>query len=143
MVNSAFPCGRVYNGHQENQVTRFPAILIPELMMALPLLPLPLIESAFTLDWVGRFVYNTVSELGDGPIDVIVVGGGSFGPIVADHLFQLDDPKQSPRRIVVLDSGPHALLEHYQNLPSVGLGIGNFPDPVPPNPQTPNIPWVA
>ena len=51
----------------------------------------------FSLDVLGRYVCNGLDEAlastdvtahpGARPFDVIVVGGGSFGPIMAQHLF--------------------------------------------------------
>ncbi|MGH9859969.1 MAG: family 16 glycoside hydrolase [Candidatus Acidiferrales bacterium] len=92
---------------------------------------MPLLDSeqtSFTLDSMGRFLCNTLQEAtasstltpaGKGrEFDVIIVGGGTFGAIVASTLF-LNDPKHS-RRILVLESGPFALPEHVQNMPYQG-----------------------
>ena len=88
----------------------------------------------FTLDVVGRYTCNGLDEAlasadatlrpNARPFDVIVIGGGSFGPIVAQHLFA-NDPTRT-RRILVLEAGRYALPEHVQNLPSLGL---NAPGP--------------
>src|SRR5262249_31957557 len=51
-----------------------------------------------------------------------VVGGGTFGAVVASRLF-LSDVTRS-RRILVLESGPFTLPEHFQNLPFQG-GLPN------------------
>jgi hypothetical protein len=47
-----------------------------------------------------------------------VIGGGSFGPILAENVF-FDDVTHS-RRVLVLDAGPLVLPEHVQNLPVLG-----------------------
>lgn len=82
-------------------------------------------KTPFTLDVLGRFTCNTDSEAvaatqrADArPFDVIVIGGGSFGPILAENVF-FDDVTHS-RRILVLDAGPMVLPEHVQNLPVLG-----------------------
>lgn len=82
-------------------------------------------QTHFTLDVLGRFTCNTAEEAnaamdrGDArPFDVIVIGGGSFGPIMAENVF-FDDLGHS-RRVLVLDAGPMVLPEHQQNLPVLG-----------------------
>lgn len=83
-------------------------------------------STSFTRDILGRFTCNGLDEaLGtvdpaahrdNRPFDCIIVGGGSFGGVLASHLFQAD--KRRSRRILVLDAGPLALPEHWQNLPA-------------------------
>ena len=128
---------------------------------------MPLTVTAFTKDDSGRWVYNTLEEAKRGPIDVLVVGGGSFGGILAAELLALEtagalgplplspiadaagnqanargESAHAPHRIVVLEAGPHGLPEHIQNLP-VGLGLGfpNFPDELA-SPAI-NTPWTG
>jgi choline dehydrogenase-like flavoprotein len=91
-----------------------------------PLLPPQ--DTSFTLDNMGRFLCNTLDEALDSTaplvagfrrdFDVIVIGGGSFGSVVANGLF-MRDPTRS-RRILVLEQGPFVLPEHVQNLPFMG-----------------------
>jgi choline dehydrogenase-like flavoprotein len=95
--------------------------------------------TTFTLDTMGRFLANTLGEavdsstrtVGDAPraFDVIVLGGGSFGSVVAERLL-LNDTTHD-RRILVLEAGPFVLPEHAQNLPF----MGGAPDM--------RTPWVA
>ena len=81
--------------------------------------------TSFTLDNMGRFLCNTMQEALDSTaqtvagrrrdFDVIVVGGGTFAAVVAEHLFITD--ATNSRRILVLEAGPFVLPEHVQNMP--------------------------
>lgn len=85
----------------------------------------------FTRDVLGRFICNGLDEAlrstdtnlrpDARPFDIIVIGGGTFGSAVAQHLFYRD--KTRSHRILVLEGGPLALPEHIQNLPMSGLGV--------------------
>ena len=95
----------------------------------------------FTRDVLGRYVGNTFDEAlvtidpnarnaaglpprGDlRPFDFIVVGGGTFGTAVAEHLWFRS--RNRSERILVLDGGPFLLPEHVQNLPVLGLNAGD------------------
>src|SRR5436190_12984600 len=82
----------------------------------------------FSLDNMGRLLCNTLEEARDSAnqmvagrkrdFDVIVIGGGTFGAVVAEHLFVTDATRS--RRILVLESGPFVLPEHVQNMPFLG-----------------------
>jgi hypothetical protein len=98
----------------------------------------------FALDVLGRYVCNSFGEAlassdaayramsrdvqgnpmpprGDlRPFDFIVIGGGTFGAAVAEHLWFRSTGRSE--RILVLEAGPFLLAEHQQNLPSLGLG---------------------
>ena len=86
--------------------------------------------TSFTLDNMGRFLCNRLQEAIDSAteslggrgrrFDVVVIGGGTFGAVVAEHLFVTD--KTHSRRILVLEAGPFVLPEHVQNLPSLMVG---------------------
>src|ERR1041384_4139777 len=86
----------------------------------------------FSFDGQGRWLCNMLSEAlwstgiatdpafgappADArPFDAIVIGGGTFGAVFAQHLLAND--KTGSRRILVLDAGPFAMPEHEQNLP--------------------------
>jgi hypothetical protein len=94
--------------------------------------------TSFTLDNMGRFLCNTLQEARDSAgqmvagrtrdFDVIIIGGGTFGSVVAEHLFIADTTHS--RRILVLEAGPFVLPEHVQNMPY----IGGAPDM--------RVPWV-
>src|SRR3954449_12905637 len=84
--------------------------------------------TTFTLDNMGRFLCNTLQEAFDSAaitvggrprgFDAIVIGGGTFGAVLAARLFQNDVTHS--RRILVLESGPFSLPEHLQNMPFIG-----------------------
>src|SRR5258705_6922723 len=98
----------------------------------------------FALDVMGRYVCNTFDEAlansdqgyratardqngnalptrGDmRPFDFIVVGGGTFGAAIAEHLWFRSTGRSE--RILVLEGGPFLLSEHVQNVPTLGLG---------------------
>jgi choline dehydrogenase-like flavoprotein len=90
-------------------------------------------STTFTLDNMGRFLCNTLQEAIASTqvavgrqargFDVIVIGGGTFGLVMAHKLFMAD--KWRSRRILVLEQGPFVLPEHQQNLP-FGGGTPNF-----------------
>lgn len=94
--------------------------------------------ASFTLDNMGRFLCNTLQEARDSAaqtvagrqrdFDVIVIGGGTFGAVVGEHLFVTDATHS--RRILVLEAGPFVLPEHVQNMPF----LGGAPDM--------RVPWV-
>src|SRR6266516_3773706 len=103
--------------------------------------PLGSESTTFTLDNMGRFLCNTLQEALDSAgqdlggrrreFDTIVVGGGTFGCVVAEHLFIADTTRS--RRILVLEAGPFVLPEHVQNIPFVAPANG-APDM--------RVPWV-
>jgi choline dehydrogenase-like flavoprotein len=77
----------------------------------------------FTRDVLGRYTCNGLDEARPdiNPFDVIVIGGGSFGPIFAQHLLYHDSTRA--RRTLVLEAGRLVLPEHVQNLPMLGLSV--------------------
>jgi hypothetical protein len=84
--------------------------------------------TSFSLDNMGRFLCNTLQEALDSTsqtiagrrrdFDVIIIGGGTFGAVTAEHLFVADVTRS--RRILVLEGGPFVLPEHVQNMPFLG-----------------------
>ncbi len=89
----------------------------------------------FTVDILGRYMCNGLDEAlhsidknaqrPDGspqsdarPFNAIIIGGGSFGGDLAQHLLYAD--KTNSYRILVLEGGRHSLPEHFQNLPLNG-----------------------
>jgi choline dehydrogenase-like flavoprotein len=104
-------------------------------------LALPTPDTDFSRDVLGRYICNTFDEVlvtidpnaraaaglpprGDlRPFDFIVIGGGTFGSAVAEHLWFRATGRAE--RILVLDGGPFLLPEHVQNLPVLGLNAGS------------------
>jgi choline dehydrogenase-like flavoprotein len=99
----------------------------------------------FSLDVIGRYVCNGLDEANSsGSFDVIVIGGGSFGAALAQHVF-FNDSKDRKHRVLVLEAGPMVLTEHVQNLPMIGL---NVPGPIAQDPyrlrqEVWGLPWRA
>lgn len=95
-------------------------------------------STTFSLDNMGRFLCNTLQEALDSAaqtvggqkrdFDAIIIGGGTFGAVIAEHLFVTDTTRS--RRILVLEAGPFVLPEHVQNMPF----MGGAPDM--------RVPWV-
>src|SRR5262249_32340150 len=120
------------SGAGGGEVNRHPVTAIPRRNRSLPrgtMAPLLTSEpTSFTLDNQGRFLCNTLQEALDSAsqdvagrrrdFDVIVIGGGAFGSVIAEHLF-INDTTRS-RRILVLEAGPYVLPEHVQNMPFLG-----------------------
>jgi choline dehydrogenase-like flavoprotein len=89
------------------------------------------VNTDFTRDVIGRYVCNgldealrstdTISSPDARPFSIIIIGGGSFGLVAAQHLFFKD--KQHRHRILILEAGRILLPEHVQNLPMFGLGV--------------------
>lgn len=63
-----------------------------------------------------RLTWSTLSEARYDayPFDLIVIGGGTFGPILAEHVLRTDPTRC--RRILLLEAGPFALTEHVRDL---------------------------
>ena len=88
----------------------------------------PVQFTSFTLDNMGRYLCNNLQEAFDSAaqsvggrsreFDVIVIGGGTFGSVIAQHLFNKDATHS--RRILVLEAGPFVLPEHVQNMNFMG-----------------------
>jgi choline dehydrogenase-like flavoprotein len=108
-------------------------------------MPIGTETTTFTRDVFGRYICNTLQEAldsttgGGKPFDVVVLGGGSFGGVLAHRLFQLDSRLQQ-HRILVLEGGPFLIPEHVQNLPTIGDVLGEVQlVPWQPSPASPNL----
>ena len=81
----------------------------------------------FGKDVLARYICNGLDEAlasttgrpDAKPFDIVIVGAGSFGGALAQHLLYSD--KSRVHRILVLEAGPFVLAEHTQNMPTLGL----------------------
>jgi choline dehydrogenase-like flavoprotein len=103
----------------------------------------------FSKDVLGRYVCNGLDEALNSTsgradarlFDIVIVGGGSFGGALAQHLLYADSFRN--HRILVLEAGPFFLAEHVQNLPNLGV-VAPGPttvDPGVPRAEVWGLPW--
>lgn len=103
----------------------------------------------FSKDVLGRYVCNGLDEAlrstsgrPDARLfDIVIVGGGSFGGALAQHILYAD--RFANHRVLVLEAGPLFLAEHVQNLPNLGLAAPGptTVDPGVPRAEVWGLPW--
>src|SRR5712692_7838288 len=79
----------------------------------------PVQDTDFTLDVLGRYICNTWDEAvnnGGVAFDAVVIGAGMFGAYCAEKIY-----RHANLRVLVLEAGPFLLSEHVQNLARIGL----------------------
>src|SRR6476661_3324315 len=87
-------------------------------------------RTTFTRDVQGRYLCNTFEEAeawrsaGGKPFDIIVVGGGTFGSAIAEHIWFRQRQAGRGLRTLVVDTGLFTVPEHVQN-----TGVLGFADP--------------
>jgi choline dehydrogenase-like flavoprotein len=87
-------------------------------------------RTSFTKDVQGRYLCNNLAEVdawkfaGGRPFDFIIVGGGTFGSAIAEHLWFRQKQAGGGLRTVVVEAGLFTVPEHVQN-----TGIQGFTDP--------------
>ena len=90
-------------------------------------------RTSFTKDVEGRYLCNDISEVnawksaGGRPFDVIVVGGGTFGSAIAEHIWFRQKQVGGGLRTLVIEAGLFTIPEHVQN-----TGIQGLTDPFAP-----------
>src|SRR5947209_2049189 len=116
--------------------------------------------TSFTRDIQGRFLCNDFSECeawrtaGGRPFEAIVIGGGTFGCAIAEHLWFRMKEARSGERVLVLETGLFGLPERVQNTAIQALDAApaatldqlhrdnpGKPDPLPPVNEVWGIPW--
>src|SRR3954447_14975238 len=90
-------------------------------------------RTSFTKDIEGRYLCNDINEVnawkgaGGSPFDIIVIGGGTFGAAIAEHLWFRQKRTGGGLRTLVIEAGLFTVPEHVQN-----TGIQGFTDPFTP-----------
>jgi hypothetical protein len=114
-------------------------------------------RTSFTKDVQGRYLANDFAEMqayksiGGRPFDVIVIGGGTFGAAIAEHIWFRQKGVDGGLRTLVLEAGLYTLPEHVQNSGILGLIDPpdpfflneNAPQPEPPRFEVWGIPWKS
>ena len=83
--------------------------------------------TTFTKDVQGRYLCNDYFEAeawrreGGRPFDIIVIGGGTFGAAIAEHLWFRQTQAGGGLRTLVVEAGLFTLPEHVQNTGILGL----------------------
>ena|SRR5438477_7720448 len=89
--------------------------------------------TSFTKDVQGRYLCNDFSEVeawraeGGRPFDIIIVGGGTFGAAIAEHLWYRQRQLGGGLRTLVVEAGLFTLPEHVQNTGILGLSDPGTP----------------
>ena len=113
--------------------------------------------TSFTKDIQGRYLCNDIGEvnawMGNGgrPFDFIIIGGGTFGAAMAEHLWFRQKQTGGGLRTLVIEAGPFTLPEHVQNTgiqgfndPPIPFFLNeNAPQPEPPRNEVWGVPWKS
>lgn len=109
-------------------------------------------STSFTKDIQGRYLCNTHGEAAaGGPFDIVVIGGGTFGAAIAEHVWYRQKRAGGGLRTIVLEAGPFTLPEHVQNTGILGLADPatpfvineNAPQPEPARNEVWGVPWKS
>jgi choline dehydrogenase-like flavoprotein len=114
-------------------------------------------RTSFTKDVQGRYLCNDITEAnawkssGGRPFDVIVVGGGTFGAAIAEHIWFRQKQSGGGLRTLVIEAGLFTVPEHVQNTgiqgfadPAVAFSLNeSAPQPEPPRNEVWGVPWKS
>lgn len=114
-------------------------------------------QTSFTRDIQGRYLCNDITEVnawrtqGGRPFDVIVIGGGTFGGAIAEHLWFRQRQSGGGLRTLVVEAGLFTVPEHVQNTGIQGYDDGfepfmlneSAPQPEPPHKEVWGLPWKS
>jgi Choline dehydrogenase and related flavoproteins len=114
-------------------------------------------RTSFTKDVEGRYLCNDIAEVnawkaaGGRPFDMIVIGGGTFGSAIAEHLWFRQKQTGGGLRTLVIEAGLFTVPEHVQNTgiqgfvdPATPFFLNeNAPQPEPPVNEVWGIPWKS
>src|SRR4051794_11091459 len=90
-------------------------------------------STSFTKDIQGRYLCNDYGEAeswrveGGRPFDFVVIGGGTFGAAIAEHLWFRQKQAGGGLRTIVVEAGLFTLPEHVQNTGILGLTDPGMP----------------
>ena len=90
-------------------------------------------RTSFTKDVQGRYLCNDTSEVntwksaGGRPFDVIVIGGGTFGSAIAEHIWFRQKHVGGGLRTLVIEEDLFTIPEHVQNSGILGLSDPSAP----------------
>jgi choline dehydrogenase-like flavoprotein len=113
--------------------------------------------TSFTKDIQGRYLCNDIFEVEawkrevGRPFDIIVIGGGTFGSVIAEHLWYRQRQVGGGLRTLVIEAGLYSLPEHVQNTGILGLTDPNPPffldlnakQPEQPRNEVWGVPWIS
>jgi len=115
-------------------------------------------STSFTKDIQGRYLCNDLNEVnawtsapGGRPFDVIVIGGGTFGAAIAEHIWFRQKTAGGGLRTLVIEAGLFTVPEHVQNTGIQGFADPatpfflneNAPQPEPPRNEVWGLPWKS
>jgi hypothetical protein len=114
-------------------------------------------RTSFTKDVQGRYLCNDTSEVntwksaGGRAFDVIVIGGGTFGSAIAEHIWFRQKQVGGGLRTLVVEAGLFTIPEHVQNSGILGLSDPSAPfflnenaqQPEPPRNEVWGVPWKS
>src|SRR4029077_8219131 len=81
-------------------------------------------RTSFTKDVQGRYLCNDIAEANTWkttvgrPFDMIVIGGGTFGAAIAEHIWFRQKQTGGGLRTLIIETGLFTVPEHVQNSPA-------------------------